>query len=479
MPLPINEFMIRIQFFVLLFILCSLNSNAKVLLPEILSDNMVLKQNSTVLFWGEAEPNASVSIEVSWSKIKVKTTASKTGQWEIELKTPQGSFDTHWIKFCDRELTEIKNILIGEVWYCSGQSNMEMPMKGYPNQPIAKSDQYIESASSSSGVRMVKVKRNTANSPIETATGKWQMSTPENVKWFSATAYYFALELTKQLQVPIGIINCSWGGTPIESWLTADKNKSYFDYANYLVKNNEPEKMPSVLYNGMFHPIKKYVVSGVIWYQGEANVDRSTYYESKLNDLISIWRLDFKVKNLPVFVVELAPYQYADSSQAYKIRQAQYNVTQHNQNTFLIGTNDLIDSTEYNIIHPSNKHDLGLRCATLVSNTVYTEDNQCALHPTIASITRQPEGFLIQLQNTCDSIQFESNYIGFELSDGLQTFRPSVLLQSDRKSFLLTTENKEILPKIKSINYCYQNCLQGNVRNSKLLPLIPFSYTLP
>lgn len=455
-----------------------LNVFAKVQLPDILGDYMVLKQNSTVLFWGEAEPNSAITIEASWSKVKIKTTTTKTGQWKAELKTPEGSFNEHWIRFCDRELTEIQHILIGEVWYCSGQSNMEMPMKGYPNQPISQSDQFIKDALPTNGVRMVKIKRNTADTPIESVSGKWQVSNPENVKWFSATAYYFALELTKQLQVPIGIINCSWGGTPIESWLNNEKNNGYSDYTSNMVNGNEPEKIPSTLYNGMFHPIKKYGVSGILWYQGEANVDRSTTYKAKLIDLITIWRSDFNSKNLPVFVIELAPYLYADTSKSFKIRQAQYDVSTQIENTYYIGTNDLIDSTEYAVIHPANKHDLGKRCATMAKNTIYSKNVICAYHPSIGDVSKVPEGFLLTLKNTCDSIEFETKFIGFELNDGAKTIEPRVILQPDKQSFLLTTDNKAMLDTIKSITYCYRNCLQGNVRNNKHLPLVPFSYTM-
>ncbi|MEY3237613.1 MAG: hypothetical protein RI883_1714, partial [Bacteroidota bacterium] len=294
-----RSYMIRfLLVFLLLFI--SFTSFCTVILPDVFSDNMVLQQKSTIKIWGIAKPHKNVIIKPSWSLKSYKFRTKKDGRWVISIETPVASFEKQTITFSDGKTTTLSNILIGEVWFCSGQSNMEMPLKGYKEQPIDKAEETIKNGDVENGIRMLKVKRNAQEVPVTYAEGTWMLSSSKNLESFSAVAYFYALTLRQKLNVPIGIINSSWGGSSIEGWMSKSLVDSYSDYSsNQPFADNETTKKTSVMYNGMIQPFVNYTIKGFVWYQGEANVDRYKTYAAKLKDMVSLWRLNWNLGDLP------------------------------------------------------------------------------------------------------------------------------------------------------------------------------------
>ena len=196
-------------------------AQAKVTLPSVLGSNMVLQRNTDVNLWGTAEANKNVKITASWTKEKFSVKADKDGKWATTIPTVDAG-GPYTLTFDDGEKTELTNILLGEVWVCSGQSNMEMPVGGYMYQPVDGALEHIKEACKYSDIRMFTVPRCTSNTLQEDCDTMWRESSPMTVRTFSAAAYFFGKELQKMLNVPVGLITANWGGTRIEAWMSKE-----------------------------------------------------------------------------------------------------------------------------------------------------------------------------------------------------------------------------------------------------------------
>lgn len=191
---------------ILIFFMIGFTLMSKPQLPEILSDGMVLQQKSTVKIWGKSDAGKTVSISTSWGVENKSAIADNNGNWLVMIETPEASFTPYSITISDGEEVVLNNILIGEVWLASGQSNMEMPLNGFWNNPIKDANDVILNAGQYPAIRFVTIEKAQSFEPLETAKGKWQVSNPENAPQFSATAFFFAETLHKALNVPVGII---------------------------------------------------------------------------------------------------------------------------------------------------------------------------------------------------------------------------------------------------------------------------------
>ncbi len=194
-------------------------ASAEIVLPKVLGSNMVLQQQSEVNLWGKADADSKVTVEVSWSNDKIQTHSDAEGRWAVKVATPAASFDPQTITISDGESVTLENILIGDVWVCSGQSNMEMPVKGFGNQPVENSIDYImRGGEEASRIRMFTVQRARSydKDMEDCAGGQWECASPASVANCSATAYFFAYNLTHAVNIPIGIIATDWGGTRVE-----------------------------------------------------------------------------------------------------------------------------------------------------------------------------------------------------------------------------------------------------------------------
>ena len=200
-------------------LLFPLGMQAKVRLTSIWGDNMVLQQQSEVTFHGKASANSKITIEASWNHRKLTTRSDQHGNWNIQLPTPAAG-GPYTITFSDGEALTLNNILLGEVWFCSGQSNMEMPVRGFRGQPVYGSQPYIVAADSKRELRLFTVKRDWSTTPKEEGiTGYWSELSPKEVGDFSATAYFFGDLLQRSLDIPVGLIHCSWSASKIETWM--------------------------------------------------------------------------------------------------------------------------------------------------------------------------------------------------------------------------------------------------------------------
>lgn len=346
--------------------------SAKVVLPKIFASGMVMQQQTDANLWGEAKADATVKIATSWNKKTVSVKVGNDGKWTAKIQTPAAG-GPYSITFNDGEKTVIDNILVGELWICSGQSNMEMPMKGFKNQPVENAVEDILH-SGDSKMRLFTVKRTSLFQPATDVVGEWKEASPEAVRNFSATAYYFGRELRRMLNVPVGLIVTSWGGSSCEAWMNRDWLKAFpqieLPASQETIKSKN--RTATVLYNGMLHPIVGISMRGVIWYQGEENVSRSGYYADLFSRMIKGWREEWKEGDFPFYYCQIAPYDYniigwGQYNSAF-LREQQAKAEKMNKN---VGMACLMDAgLEYGI-HPRKKQLAGMRLALLALDKTY------------------------------------------------------------------------------------------------------------
>lgn len=346
--------------------------SAKVVLPKIFASGMVMQQQTDANLWGEAKADATVKITTSWNKKTVSVKAGNDGKWTAKIQTPAAG-GPYSITFNDGEKTVIDNILVGELWICSGQSNMEMPMKGFKNQPVENAVEDILH-SGDSKMRLFTVKRTSLFQPATDVVGEWKEASPEAVRNFSATAYYFGKELRRMLNVPVGLIVTSWGGSSCEAWMNRDWLKAFpqieLPASQETIKSKN--RTATVLYNGMLRPLIGVSMRGVIWYQGEENVSRSGYYADLFSRMIKGWREEWKEGDFPFYYCQIAPYDYniigwGQYNSAF-LREQQAKAEKMNKN---VGMACLMDAgLEYGI-HPRKKQLAGMRLALLALDKTY------------------------------------------------------------------------------------------------------------
>lgn len=275
----------HIKILTLAALACSLGA-AALELPEQLRDHAVLQQQADAKLWGWAAPGATVTATPSWSNKKVTAKADAKGRWELTVATPAASYTPYSITFTEgRDKVTINDILVGEVWLAAGQSNMEMPMRGFNSQPVEGAAADIaRSGKLRDRVRMAYVVRGDEYEPQERISGEWKVASPENTPEFSAQGFYFARELNDLIDVPVGILCVSYGGTQVEGWLPRD----ILDKYGYGAEADVPEPMRlayryTTKYNSMIHPLIGYTIKGFLWNQGESNAGNPPTYLSLIH----------------------------------------------------------------------------------------------------------------------------------------------------------------------------------------------------
>jgi len=341
------------RFLNLIFLFFVTGISAQIQMGPLFSDDMILQRESQVPIWGLASPNEKVTVLSSWNNKTTSTKADNNGNWNVKIETPQAGGPYQLNISTSNSVLNYSNVLIGEVWIASGQSNMQMALFGGGKEPVLGSIDMIAQSKNSS-IRLFTVKLSSSETPIKQLRGQWLVSSPANSSGFSAVAYSFANYLNKVLDIPIGIINTSWGGSPAEAW--TDKKTLDFNFEKSEIRNNHKDKAvhhnPSGLFNAMIHPLIPFKIRGAIWYQGEANVGRANNYTKLMNNLIDGWRLNWNQESFPFYFVQIAPNgaggKKNKSDQAY-LREAQMMTMMQTENTGMAVTMDI--GSEYTV-HP-------------------------------------------------------------------------------------------------------------------------------
>ena len=353
--------------------LIGLTANAKVKLPQFFSDNMVLQQQTECNIWGWTEPGQKVVVNTSWDKKILTATARKDGRFDVKVQTPEAG-GPYQITFKDGDDVILNNVMVGEVWICSGQSNMEMLMKGYKAQPVEGAVEELLSCKDPE-LRLFYGKRLASLEPQQDLAGSWQEANTASVREFSATAYFFGKALRNTLGVPVGLICTAFGGSACEAWMKADWLKA-FPKVKQTVTEEDVKKLqqrcPTALYNGQLSPLVGYGIRGAIWYQGEDNVPRYDFYAPLLSRMIQGWRAEWKQGDFPFYYCQIAPFDYSVTDWALYnsalLREQQQQVETMVPNCRMAV---LLDTGIKDVIHPRKKRQAGERLAILALANTY------------------------------------------------------------------------------------------------------------
>lgn len=467
----------RILFFAALSTM-TLGMQAKVRLPHIIGDNMILQQDSKARLWGWDTPGKAVKVNVSWSKESYSAKTDSKGIWIVGVKTPKASYTPLSITFNDGDKTTINNVLSGEVWVCAGQSNMEMPVKGFGNCPVEGYNKAVMNANEYKGIHYVKIPSVMSTQPLDDAQCEWKVIGPQTVGDASATGYFFAQAINKTLNIPVGLVMANKGGTRVESWLDRDyleKNTTESLDSMAMMKKFPYDYLRPLLWgNGTFSPILKYTVKGIIFYQGCSNVgDPAGQYTKRLNDLVSQWRRDFKLGDIPFYFVQIAPYFNSDVNGDWgpRLREQQFNASKIIPNSGIVCTDDLVYPYESQQIHPSQKQQVGERLALQALNNTYGMKDIWCESAEFKDMKISNDTCYINLKNDYNGISRYEDIHGFEVAGADKVFHKANASYYWTKGLIVTS------PEVKTpvaVRYAFRNWGYGNVKNAALLPLFPF-----
>ncbi len=435
---------------------------SNVSLPAIFGDNMVLQRNAEVNIWGWAKPGEEIQISVSWSQENFKVKPDSNGNWQALIPTNEerGS-QTISIKGYTEVI--LKNVLLGEVWLISGQSNMEWTA----GAGIEGGEEAIKN-SENRNIRFFTVNHRTAEFPQNDLRGEWSESSPETMINFSAVAYFFAQKLSKELDVPVGLVNATWGGTPAEPWMpssTIKNDRTLTKAAELLPKTEWGPSKPGLIYNAMIHPLKNFKFSGILWYQGESNTPNADYYEEIFSALIQSWRVEFQ-EELPFYFAQIAPYYYETEFTGVKIRDAQRR-TLKLPKTGMVMTSDI---GNINDIHPKNKKDVGVRFANLVLAEQFIKDIK-AKAPLIQKAILENDKIILIFSNS-EGLYLDKNSKTrqFEIAGSNKEFEPAKFEIKDDRIIL---SNRKLENPVY-IRYSWGNTSISNIFNGAKLPASSF-----
>lgn len=454
----------------------ALAAKATITLPSLISDGMVVEQNANVRLWGtSSRKNAEVKVKCSWSSEEAACKSDKSGLWSVSLPTPAASFEKQSISISDKDGTlTVDDVLIGEVWLASGQSNMEMPLRGFDNCPVANSTGVILQADEyKDRVRMFSVQKSQSYEPQSDCKGAWRNASSRYAAEFSAVAYYFATALTSSLHVPVGIVECVYGGSRVESWMPREQLEQYpdIDLSRQAMDKTIAWERPLLMYNAMFLPVKNYTYKGIIWYQGESNVGHYDTFAARLVRMVDIWRSQLRLGELPFYTVEIAPY--ADYGECGPLlREQQHVAAAQIKNSSCISTNDLAKPYERLQIHPSEKRQVGVRLALTALNKAYGQYWLACDCPTYKSMSVEGDKVVITFDNTQGGFNRLTDINGFEVAGSDHVFHAAdTVVVKDKTAVSVMSKS---VAKPVAVRYCFHDFAVGNLANTCGLPVVPF-----
>ncbi len=464
------------NFLTVLLLATALAAGAKVRLPGIIGEHMVLQRNAQAALWGWAAVGAKVTVATGWDGRKYDATAGQDGRWAVRVATPDAG-GPYAITFSDGEPLTLRNVMAGEVWICSGQSNMEMPMRGFRSQPVHGAyGELLGAGTWKDRIRIMKVPNVAADAPAAEVGGTWECASPESVWTTSAAAYYFARTLTETLGVPVGIVVSAWGGSRIEAWIdpaTAARVEGFNPQAA-TSPDLKTQLRLGLLYNGMICPIRGYAARGFLWYQGEGNLAGYRIYAQMMEELAALWRRDWDGQDMPFYYVQIAPFGTAGqrATSIPLLVEAQLKA----QKTIpFSGIAPTTDVGEEQCIHPARKDVVGSRLAALALVRTY------GVAETLPCSEPMPEEFLfgegeakVRFKAAVGLHPAYAPILGFELAGSDRVFH-----QAEAQ---ITKENRnEIVVKCGqvaqpvAIRYAFLNYYPGaNLTDTFGLPAFPF-----
>ncbi len=455
------------KFLLILLVLSGIATSlfAKIILPSVFADNMVLQQNSTVAIWGWSDPGETVKIVAGWNeKDTIKVKANNSSKWTTTIKTI-GAGGSYSIRILGSSRLELKNVMLGEVWICSGQSNMEWSV----NAKIINGEEEAAKANHPN-IRIYHVQKIGAEYPQQDCNATWTVCSPETMRSTSAVGYFFARELQQKLNVPVGIIVSAWGGTPAEVWIEKsqiEKNATLNNH-KYNEKYDWWPGTPGTLYNSMIAPFVPYGIAGAIWYQGESNCSNHQIYSQLMKTLIENWRADFK-KEFPFYLVQIAPYTYGDKGTSEFVREQQELITKTVPNTGMVVVSDLVDNVKD--IHPRNKIDVGKRLANYALAETYKQNIGAYKSPAYQSMQVEKDKIRLTFSNIITGIKSTGKTpVQFLIAGDDQKFVPATA-KIEGSTVILSSK---LVKTPVAVRFCFDDTSMPDVFSNEGLPMAPF-----
>jgi sialate O-acetylesterase len=491
----------------LLSLLLLSSAYAEVKLPAIFSNGAVLQRDQTVAIWGWAD--AGKAVKVSFGSQEKQSTAAADGTWMVKLDAMPASADARSLKVSEvggKEL-EVKEILVGEVWLASGQSNMEWTVSG-----AQKEDQDAATGKPLPLIRMIKVPKKVTHDRQDDFVGSWAQATPQQVMQFSAVGYFFARNLHEQLNVPVGIINSSWGGTRIDPWLAEEGFAAVPELAEMAktrasqlpgtpaydaklrehVKNTRawcdaaekafaagtgapaqpqmavpalPLQSQTGMYQAMIHPVRHYGIKGFLWYQGESNMGEGMLYFQKMRVLIDGWRQQFGMPNAPFLYVQLAPFTYKGTAlpEIWTAQQKALTIP----NTGMAVINDIGNPKN---IHPTNKSEVGRRLALWALDRTYGVKQKAVCGPLYRESKADGDKIHVLFEHTGSGLASRDgkDLTYFEIAGADGVFQPATAVINPKGDSVTLTSPKVTAPQ--QVRFAWDQVAAPNLMNKEGLP---------
>ncbi len=457
---------------VFVLFITTLTTLAQTWLPSFFSDKMVLQQNEKVSIWGKDNPGTNIRISASWGEAS-EAISDEDGRWKMKIATP-GAGGPYSLTIQGSELVVLDDVMTGEVWLCSGQSNMEMPVIGYGNQPITGSNEAILH-SSNDKLRVFQIAKNPSAAPLDDVEGRWHAASPAATPDFSATAYFFGKLVQEMLGVPVGLIVTSWGGSKAEAWMDRE---SLAPFEGMAIPDEVPDQganqAATLLYNGMLHPFIDYHIKGVIWYQGESNRNDAARYRILFPALIESWRTLWGLGDFPFYFVQISPYDYHPPEETKYatalLREAQLMAMQQVENTGMVVTVDIGDC---NWIHPADKTTVGRRLAYWALAETYGFEGIACRSPVYRSMETTEDGKIrVSFDHAPNGLtSFRQPLAGFEIAGDDRVFYPAKAVINRDQTVSVWSEQ---VPAPAAVRYAFGDCVEGTLFNTAGLPASPF-----
>lgn len=441
-----------------LFVLPAI-SFAKLQLPSVISNGMVLQQDTEVKIWGSSDTEDLVVIKPSWSDRTYRAYPGKDGRWSVKIETLKADFKQYTLTISQKgETISLEGLMFGEVWLCTGQSNMEMKMKGYYGKPIIGGRKAIADGGKYD-VHIFEVPKASLGSRQFDCKAKWQAPSPQAVANISAAAYFFGKQLFETLNVPVGLVVAPWGGASVLAFMSDD---AFVDFPQFKLPPKQATNLgnmaPTGIFNGMIHPILGYTIKGCIWYQGETDRKTPDLYRKLYASMLRDWRKKWEIGDFPMVYAQIAPFDYPDGNSAY-LREAQMKCQEENSNTFMIS---LMDVGERHDIHPSNKEIVGFRMAMKALDKVYNISGISSAEPLYKSHRIEGSKVVLTFKNAENGLTtYGKPLTGFAVAGADRVFYPAVAKL--KKTEIVVYSDKVAAPV--AVRYAFTDYAEGCLFN--------------
>nr|WP_303776596.1 sialate O-acetylesterase [Bacteroides intestinalis] len=447
------------------FLLLAEGTQAKITIPSFFSNGMVLQQQSMVAIWGSSDKQQQkVAVKTSWNNRKYTTRTDELGNWKVKVETPVYG-GPYIVEISDGEVVCIENVLIGEVWLCSGQSNMDMRVSGRYGDPVLGSLDAIVT-SENPEIRMFMVGSKMTSAPLTDCEGIWQEASSETVPDFSAAGYFFARKLNEVLRIPVGIIHASYGGSRVEAWMSKEAIEPYRDL--------EDVHNASILYNGMLSPVVGYGIRGCLWYQGEANVDAPDLYTQLFPSLVNDWRKKWGMEEFPFYYAQIAPFNYNKGEGKRKnsayLREAQTACLKLIPSSGMIILTDIGDART---IHPMEKEAVGNRFAYMALGRTYGKKGFPTTGPLYKSMQTEGNKITLSFDEMGKGLTtYRQQLTGFEVAGEDKVFHPAnARFGKDAQTVIVSSPEVE---QPVAVRYAFKDYIKGTLYNMSGLPASSF-----